>query len=86
MNCCGISFGPGREDSIGPAPNSERRPSSSGNQAFEEYRAATLRRLEEEQREFREFLTRLRIAEDRAEFDQFMVARRAPSDSAQPPT
>src|ERR671923_901970 len=35
---------------------------SSGNRAFDEYRADTLRRLEEEQREFREFLERLRLA------------------------
>jgi hypothetical protein len=51
-------------------------PRSSGNRAFDEYRADTLRRLEEEQREFREFLDRLRFAKDRAEFDQFMAERR----------
>ncbi len=51
-------------------------PSSSGNRAFDEYRADTLRRLEEEQREFKEFLQRLRFAKDRAEFDQFMAERR----------
>ena len=49
---------------------------SSGNHAFDEYRADTLRRLEEEQREFREFLQRLRAAKDKAEFDQFMAERR----------
>ena len=49
---------------------------SSGNRAFDEYRAETLRRLEEEQREFREFLDRLRMAKDKAEFDQFMAERR----------
>jgi len=49
---------------------------SSGNRAFDEYRAETLRRLEEEQREFREFLERLRMAKDKAEFDQFMADRR----------
>ena len=51
-------------------------PSSSGNRAFDEYRSETLRRLEEEQREFKEFLERLRFAKDRAEFDQFMAERR----------
>ncbi len=51
--------------------------SSSGNRAFDEYRDATLRRLEEEAREFREFLERLRMARDKAEFDQFMSERRA---------
>jgi Protein of unknown function (DUF2852) len=49
---------------------------SSGNRAFDEYRTETLRRLEEEQREFREFLDRLRMAKDKAEFDQFMAERR----------
>jgi hypothetical protein len=50
--------------------------SSSGNRAFDDYRAETLRRLEDEQREFREFLERLRAAKDKAEFDQFMAERR----------
>ena len=56
--------------------NSWRQPRTSGNQAFDEYRAVTLRRLEEEQSEFREFLSRLRMAKDKAEFDQFMAERR----------
>jgi hypothetical protein len=51
-------------------------PRSSGNHAFDEYRAETLRRLEEEQREFRDFLNRLRQAKDKAEFEQFMAERR----------
>jgi len=51
-------------------------PRSSGNHAFDEYRTETLRRLEEEQREFRDFLDRLRFAKDKAEFDQFMAERR----------
>ena len=49
---------------------------SSGNRAFDDYRADTLRRLEEEQREFRDFLDRLRMAKDKSEFDQFMAERR----------
>ncbi|HET9687714.1 MAG TPA: DUF2852 domain-containing protein [Pseudolabrys sp.] len=59
---------------------------SSGNRAFDEYRAVTFRRLEEEQREFREFLERLRLAKDRAEFDQFMAERRnrQTPDASQP--
>ena len=48
----------------------------SGNVAFDEYREETLRKLDEEQREFRDFLDRLRAAKDRAEFDQFMNERR----------
>jgi hypothetical protein len=62
---------------------------SSGNRAFDEYRTETLRRLEEEQKEFRDFLDRLRMAKDKAEFDQFMNERRnrppAPAD-VQPQT
>jgi hypothetical protein len=49
---------------------------SSGNRAFDEYRAETLRRLEEEQKEFGAFLERLRFAKDKSEFDQFMDDRR----------
>jgi hypothetical protein len=49
--------------------------SSSGNKAFDDYRIETLHRLEEEQREFKEFLTRLRMAKDKDEFDQFMAER-----------
>lgn len=47
----------------------------SGNRAFDEYREEALRRLEDEAREFREFLERLRLAKDRAEFDDFMRDR-----------
>jgi hypothetical protein len=50
---------------------------SSGNAAFDEYKAETLKRLEEEQKEFRSFLERLRMAKDREEFDQFMRDRRS---------
>jgi hypothetical protein len=53
---------------------------SSGNLAFDEYREATLRRLEDEQREFQDFLERLRHAKDKAEFDQFMADRRRKPD------
>ena len=49
---------------------------SSGNKAFDEYRSATLKRLEEEEREFRAFLDRLRQAKDKSEFDEFMTQRR----------
>ena len=54
---------------------SETAPSS-GNRAFDEYRVETLRRLEEEQREFTSFLERLRFAKDKSEFDAFMTERR----------
>src|SRR6202008_3251234 len=48
-------------------------PPSSGNRAFDEYRTETLRRLEEEQKEFKEFLARLRQAKDKEEFDAFVA-------------
>ena len=59
---------------------------SSGNRAFDEYRDETLRRLEEEQREFKEFLDRLRHAKDKVEVDQFMAdrGRRAENSGPQP--
>jgi len=64
-------------------------PATSGNRAFDEYRSETLKRLEEEQREFKDFLARLRFAKDRAEFDQFMADRRRPpfegEQHAEPP-
>ena len=49
---------------------------SSGNRAFDEYRSDTLRRLEEEQHEFKNFLERLRHAKDKEEFDLFMAQHR----------
>ncbi len=49
--------------------------SSSGNSAFDNYKAETLRRLEEEQTSFEGFLQRLREAKDKAEFDDFMSDR-----------
>ena len=62
---------------------SERTPSfragsfrDTGNVAFDEYREETLRKLEEDQREFQNYLDKLRAAKDRAEFDQFMNERR----------
>jgi hypothetical protein len=75
-------FGPGNTRSAGtwwrPEP-------SSGNRAFDEYRNETLQRLEEEQREFHDFLGRLRMAKDKAEFDQFMAQRRSGSTQGPQP-
>jgi hypothetical protein len=64
-----------------------REAPSSGNRAFDEYREDTLRRLEDEQKEFRSFLDRLRHAKDKAEFDQFMDDRRRHRDAppSEPP-
>ena len=47
----------------------------SGNTAFDSYKEDTLRRLEDEQNNFEEFLQRLRDAKDKAEFDEFMDDR-----------
>jgi hypothetical protein len=61
-------------------------PPSSGNRAFDDYRSETLRRLEDEQRAFAEFLDRLRFAKDKAEFDAFLAERRdRPSPPPPPP-
>ena len=49
-----------------------RRDASSGNAAFDAYKADTLRRLEEEQQQFEAFMDRLRAAKDQSEFDEFM--------------
>jgi hypothetical protein len=49
--------------------------SPTGNSAFDAYRDETMRRLEDEQRNFEAFLERLREAKDKAEFDQFMEER-----------
>ena len=64
------------------------RAPSSGNRAFDEYRAETLRRLEDEEKEFREFLNNLRFAKDKAEFDDFLANRRKPpaSETGSPET
>jgi hypothetical protein len=48
---------------------------SSGNTAFDAYKAETLKRLMDEQEQFEAFLERLRAAKDKSEFDQFMDDR-----------
>lgn len=62
---------------------------SSGNSAFDSYKADMLNRLEEEQKAFEAFLQRLRDAKDKSEFDQFMDDRARnvrPMDMPEPPT
>ncbi len=61
-----------RRHSMGHAMRTMR---PTGNNAFDAYKADTLRRLEEEQHNFETFLERLRDAKDKAEFDQFMDER-----------
>ncbi|MGB7260703.1 MAG: DUF2852 domain-containing protein [Albidovulum sp.] len=48
---------------------------TSGNTAFDSYKADTLDRLEREQQEFETFLSRLRESKDKAEFDQYLDQR-----------
>jgi hypothetical protein len=48
---------------------------STGNAAFDAYKADTLKRLEDEQTAFQDFLDRLRKAKDQTEFDAFMDER-----------
>ena len=48
---------------------------SSGNSAFDSYRDETLKRLQDEQKAFGDFIAKLRRAKDQAEFDQFMTER-----------
>lgn len=67
----------GRMDGFRSACDWGSNPPSSGNRAFDEYRSDTIKRLEEEQREFHDFLDRLRFAKDKTEFDQFMAERRS---------
>lgn len=52
-------------------------PRDLGNSAFDDYRRATLNRLEDEAREFRAFLAKLRQAADAADFQAFLNSRRA---------
>lgn len=48
---------------------------TSGNTAFDAYKAETLKRLMDEQEQFEAFLDRLRAAKDKSEFDEFMDER-----------
>jgi hypothetical protein len=74
----------------GPSAGAAGPAATSGNRAFDEYKAETLRRMEEEQKDFGAFLDRLRFAKDKSEFDQFMAERRTrppapPQPDEQPP-
>ena len=57
---------------------------SSGNVAFDSYKAETLKRLQNEQDAFETFLDRLRAAKDKAEFDQFMDEQSKASKTDEP--
>ncbi|HTJ58353.1 MAG TPA: DUF2852 domain-containing protein [Devosiaceae bacterium] len=77
----------GMREAMGRWCGGAKRGYSSGNSAFDDYREETIRRLEEEEREFKDFLERLRQAKDKSEFDQFMAdrGRRAPQGPEQSP-
>jgi hypothetical protein len=79
MGCCGFGLGGWNKPTNGTRPSwgFVRPPQSNSSPAFDEYRAEMLRHLEQEEREFREFLERVRMTKDREEFDQFMAERRA---------
>lgn len=70
---------------FGRAARGERwRPFTTGNTAFDDWKAAEFARLDEErrkldeaQRAFADHLNRLRSARDREEFERFMAERRA---------
>ena len=53
----------------------QSQPGSSGNASFDAYRAEMLKRLEQEQGRFEDFLHRLRDAKDKVEFEEFMEDR-----------
>jgi hypothetical protein len=73
-------------ENCGPRANGFRHHgfrNSSGNAAFDDYRAEQLKRLEEERRRldeeinaFHEYMRNFRMAKDREEFDRFMNERR----------
>jgi hypothetical protein len=78
MGKCGPRHGAGHG-----AGHGWHNASSSGNAAFDDYRAEQLRRLEEERARldeeinaFHEHMANLRKARDREEFDRFMADRR----------
>lgn len=56
--------------------------SASGNATFDQYREDTLRRMEDEQQAFGDFMERLKRARDKEEFERFMNERRAQKESA----
>jgi hypothetical protein len=76
MTCCG-PMGRWKDDLRTALGVGRGDYGSSGNTAFDAYRDSTLKRLEEEQRAFADFLGRLRSAKDREEFERFMAERAA---------
>ena len=63
-------------DAVDQLKGLARPAASSGNAAFDQYKAETLKRLEEEQAEFAEYVEKLRQARGQEEFERFMAERR----------
>ncbi|MEM6616158.1 MAG: DUF2852 domain-containing protein [Pseudomonadota bacterium] len=70
------------KETQGRARSSNRNWSRTGNLAFDEYREAELKRLDEERRkldeerhEFEQFVAELRRVKDKEEFDRYMAMR-----------
>lgn len=69
------ALGTGRMGKCKSKRHGRHRFQTTGNEAFDSYRDETLKRLEDEQTNFRKFMENLRAAKDKAEFDQFMQSR-----------
>jgi hypothetical protein len=76
MACCGTGLGSSIQCVTTQDTKNGSQLRTDGHSAFDESRAETLRRLEQEQVEFQEFVDHLRMAKDKAEFDQFITERR----------
>lgn len=70
-----FSKGCGYRHSVADRFHAHRGFRSSGNSAFDAYKADTLSRLQREQEEFEAFLERLRASKDKSEFDQYLDER-----------
>lgn len=79
------TLGANARDALRSVPWAGRRPADPVNSAFEQYRAEALGRLAQEQRQFDEYMRKLRHAKDQAEFDAFMAAREPNPDAVKEP-
>ena len=70
-----FSKGCGHRQAMAERFHAHRGFRSSGNTAFDAYKADTLNRLQREQEEFEAFLERLRASKDKSEFDQYLDER-----------
>lgn len=77
MMCCIERLASWKSDDLKRWNIPDGKSHPTGNIVFDEYRETTLKRLEEERREFTQFLERLRRAKDQDEFDRFMSEQAA---------